>query len=1323
MRTQFSFSRIRLFARKLNSVGAKPPRTQNNARPSKLWAMRFRLYSFIALMLAACTGFGQVGSVSTGSQKAYVPPVVTANNDSPGVSAFYYSWWVGNQWGANTQFLPELGNYDSGSPAVINQHMIWAKQAGLNSLIYSWWGQSTVPISLRTDAHLLPVMQAAAPQGIQIIPYIDVYAGRTQASISSDVGYLLNKIGTQPNLYRSTRATPFFAAGQPRPVFMMYISVFDNTAWNPADYTAMNDYIHNTYGAIMLVNNANPQLEDPTWVTVGHFDGIIEYSIVPTNNDSVWMIGSLPPNAWYVPTVTPGFDAFRSKGWTGITPRDDGETFSAAMARSLGINASTPLMTITSFNEWTESTQIEPDGPGVASDGFVYETYDPLPANGYLAMTNAYAGQAAAYTSYDYSSTNTITTAPDQASIGLYQNSLGPNSYTDIDNPSGPAYEISSGSLFMYFQMDKHFLPPTPGPVTISVDYYDTADSSRFRVDWDGGTGAVEENSPSVTCKGTLKWRTAIFSVPDINVDGTMHDYQDFRIHNLAGNPQIGRVSVTRDRGTGAGTVVDGNGNPISAALVQVTDSTGYVYGSVNTNSTGNYSVPGLPPGTFTFTATAPGYLPNSASNVAIAINTTTAVPLALTLNAGTLSGNVTDSNGNPILGASIAVQNTQGSNVSISTTDVNGYYSISAVPVGTYTTVVSAAGFNPSSNPTTVTLDTTTTLNAALAPLVGSISGTVSDQNGSPLQNALVNVTDQSGDLIAQANTDVNGIYNFIDLSPLPYNITVSLTGYITATFPMAVVANEVLPEATTLQIITGSATGNVTDSNGIPIAGVMISLSSATNSFMATTTTDVNGNFVFKALDPGSYSATYSVAGYSPVVQSNIVVMGGVSTPLTQTLQITPGAAFGSVTDGSGNALAGVSVSLENSANSVATATTNATGGFVFNNLVPGQYSATFQDSGYNPVTEPVVITAGSSANLNATLQLIVGSASGNVVDQNQNPLSGVSVSFTLSSQSTSQTATSDSNGNFTCANLLPGQYSVSYQLQGYAGVVQNSVSITGNNTTQVSASLQLIVGSISGNVTDSNGNILPGVSVSITGSSNAVAGTATTDSSGNYTVNNLVPGTYSANFQDAGFAPVVQTGIVVAGNAATTSNAALNSIIGVITGLVTDVNGNPLSDVTVTFSNRGASTPTSTTTGATGTYSCGGLVAGQYSATFQAPGYTNSAVANIAVVGGGTTTTNATLAFVGAYPLPAISSLTPTSVNWGGSGFTLTITGSNFTPASCVKWSGKGLPTTYISPTQLQASVSSVWYAIKKVAAITVTNPKPGGGTSGGLNLTVD
>ena len=78
------------------------------------------------------------------------------------------------------------------------------------------------------------------------------------------------------------------------------------------------------------------------------------------------------------------------------------------------------------------------------------------------------------------------------------------------------------------------------------------------------------------------------------------------------------------------------------------------------------------------------------------------------------------------------------------------------------------------------------------------------------------------------------------------------------------------------------------------------------------------------------------------------------------------------------------------------------------------------------------------------------------------------------------------------------------------------------------------------------------------------------------------------------------------------------------------------------------------------------------------------------------------------------PTLTSISPASARLDGA-FTLTANGTGFTTASVVQWNGAPRPTTYVSATQLRASIPASDRATAGTASVTVNTPPPGGGVS--------
>lgn len=178
---------------------------------------------------------------------------------------------------------------------------------------------------------------------------------------------------------------------------------------------------------------------------------------------------------------------------------------------------------------------------------------------------------------------------------------------------------------------------------------------------------------------------------------------------------------------------------------------------------------------------------------------------------------------------------------------------------------------------------------------------------------------------------------------------------------------------------------------------------------------------------------------------------------------------------------------------------------------------------------------------------------------------------------------------------------------------------------------------------------------------------------------------------------------------------SNISPSSVVAGSGSMTLTVNGNNfVSGATVNF--NGSPRPTSF------------ISSTQLNATLSAADVSAAGTANITVTNPspGGTSNQATLTITSSSqvnnPVPSLSSISPMSAPVGSAGQTLTVMGSGFVSNSVVNFNGLARPTTFVSPTQLLATIFASDKTIAGPQAVTVTNPSPGGGTSNAILFTV-
>jgi glycoprotein endo-alpha-1,2-mannosidase len=93
----------------------------------------------------------------------------------------------------------------------------------------------------------------------------------------------------------------------------------------------------------------------------------------------------------FIPSVGPGYIDTRVRAWNGLTTRHRRKGDYYKLAWRTATSLMPKFVSITSFNEWHEGTQIETAIPKTAKDrdniNFTYLSYEPDPPDVYLTLT------------------------------------------------------------------------------------------------------------------------------------------------------------------------------------------------------------------------------------------------------------------------------------------------------------------------------------------------------------------------------------------------------------------------------------------------------------------------------------------------------------------------------------------------------------------------------------------------------------------------------------------------------------------------------------------------------------------------------------------------------------------------------------------------------------------------------------------------------------------------------------------------------------------------------------------------------------------------
>jgi hypothetical protein len=255
----------------------------------------------------------------------------------PRVGIFYYAWWGTEavdgswlHWGQNRQqppaevasaYYPARGPYSSADATVVRAQMREIARAGVDTVIVSWWGPGSAE-----DARLPLVAREARAAGLRTAVHVEPWQGRTPAAASEAIAGLYG-LGFRE--------------------FFVYDSTADgDAAWAAALRTVDRAVV---FASTSLVGKARR----------GGFDGVYSYDVFVHSGTAFTRVCAQARQAGLLcaPSVGPGYDARRATGDARVQPRKRGRRYDAMWERA--IRASPDLVTVTSYNEWHEGTQIE----------------------------------------------------------------------------------------------------------------------------------------------------------------------------------------------------------------------------------------------------------------------------------------------------------------------------------------------------------------------------------------------------------------------------------------------------------------------------------------------------------------------------------------------------------------------------------------------------------------------------------------------------------------------------------------------------------------------------------------------------------------------------------------------------------------------------------------------------------------------------------------------------------------------------------------------------------------------------------------------------
>jgi hypothetical protein len=578
-----------------------------------------------------------------------------------------------------------------------------------------------------------------------------------------------------------------------------------------------------------------------------------------------------------------------------------------------------------------------------------------------------------------------------------------------------------------------------------------------------------------------------------------------------AGASKAANATLAVD-GTISGTVTASGGTGLAYARVVVTNGEGGQVGYAETNLAGEYTVQGLPAGSYKVQFQGGQYsgafyeaqwynnrpTEQSASSVTLASSQSLkGINAALAVD-GTISGVVKAANGSPLSGIQVIARSQSAEQYAY--TAENGEYTISGTPAGTYTVEFSAAGQpyatqwyqskprESEATPLAVAQSQSVTgVNAALAP-DATIRGKVAAKAGRTLEGVQVVASEIHGHTSLSAYTAADGSYTIEGIPPGEYMVAFEPSGKHFAEQWFDGAANQAEARVLTLapaeqranvnaalEPTAATVEGIVRDSNG-PVQGVNVLVLESSGQTAASATTDSEGTYVIEGLQAGTYTIEFEAEETEDISEYYDDVVNApeaqqVTLAATQTFvasaTLARGATISGTISASSGGLEGVLVDVfSESGEFVASTASGEAGAYTITGLTPGKYKLKLEPqegnyvsqyySGKNTLEAATLITvsAGETKTANAKLSA-GGSIEGTVSAASGGArLENVRVLASDSDGALAASTTTGEDGTYTLNGLAAGSYTVQFEPQDdpyLSQYYQNASSLEG--ATQVS------------------------------------------------------------------------------------------------------------------------------------------------------------------------------------------------------------------------------------------------------------------------------
>jgi glycoprotein endo-alpha-1,2-mannosidase len=289
-------------------------------------------------------------------------PVPGTEPMPPSVLAYYYPWYDLADWSGGKPIAPDNTNpapYASSDPAAIDRQIQQARDAGIDGFIVSWWGREF------WDDNAQLVLERLPP-GFSFALYVEVFSPsfQTEGDLIDQIDYALDTYASSDRYLRIDGRPVLYAFSTHN--VMRQLGTGPHPSYRDVWQRVLTGVASRGHDPLVIGEGRPFDVDDFDLFGGMHVYGTEDPALTPARDRRMaltaraWAAVHGGPRRIWGASVLPGYDDRHIAGRRpDFFPREDGRLYEAQWQAA--IDSASDQVLVVSFNEWMETTNIEPN--------------------------------------------------------------------------------------------------------------------------------------------------------------------------------------------------------------------------------------------------------------------------------------------------------------------------------------------------------------------------------------------------------------------------------------------------------------------------------------------------------------------------------------------------------------------------------------------------------------------------------------------------------------------------------------------------------------------------------------------------------------------------------------------------------------------------------------------------------------------------------------------------------------------------------------------------------------------------------------------------